>query len=94
MRTNTNSTVVTNCNVFGFGQDRVVALWVASCAYAAQHLASRHASKHLGRLSRGVKRRGTDAVAGADLLARSMCLAIRGPQWQPVRPVSPVLVMA
>ena len=50
MRTNINT--VTNCNVFGLAQDRAVSLWNDSCAYAAQHLASRHASKRAHGLAK------------------------------------------
>ncbi len=93
MRTNTNA-AVTNRNVFGFGQDRVVSLGASSCASAAQHLELRHASKHLGRQDRGLKRRGTAAAGTAPTTAKTMRLAITGPQWQPVRVTSPGLVMA
>jgi hypothetical protein len=92
MRTNT-SAAVTNRNVFGFGQDRVVTSWASSCADAALHHASRHAGKHSSRLYRALKRRGTVAVADVALIARQLRLAITGPQWQPVRQMSPGLVM-
>ena len=95
MRTNIN-TSVTNRNVFGFGQDRAVSLWNDSCAYAAQHLASRHASKRARELARSLMRggSGTAVMAGADPKAKQTCLAITGPQWQPVRRTSPELVTA
>ena len=95
MRTNINA-AVTNRNVFGFGQDRVVSLWNDSCAFAAQHLASRHASKRARELARTLKRRGssTAVMAGAVPKAKPTCLAITGPQWQPVRRTSPELVTA
>ncbi len=92
MRTNINT--ATNCNVFGLGQDRAVSLWNDSCAYAAQHLASRHASKRARELAKALKRRGsvTAVMAGAVPLAKRTRLAITGPQWQPVRLTSPELV--
>jgi len=94
MRTNINA-AVTNCTVFGFGQDRAVSSLVAMYAHAAQHLASRHASKRARDLDRANKRGSAFAVVtGAVLLVEQMCLAITGPQWQPVRRTSPVLVMA
>jgi len=92
MRTN-NFTSATNRNVFGFGQDRVVvSLWTGSCASAAQHLHDRHASRR--SVIRALKRRlyAIAAVASAAPKAMAMCLAITGPQWQPVRLTSPVLV--
>ena len=95
MRTNLN-TVVANRNVFGFGQDCVVvSSWKDSCAHAAQHLASRHAS-HRARLARLRTRGGLagDAMAGAAPKAKRTRLAITGPQWQPVRLTSPELVTA
>jgi hypothetical protein len=94
MRTYLN-TVVTNRNVFGFGQDRVVSS-LDTCAHAAQHLVSRHAGLCARELARALKRRGSHAAAWASavLMAKPMCLAITGPQWQPVRRTSPVLVMA
>ena len=91
----TNVTFVTNCNVFGLDQDRAVSLRNDSCAYAAQHLASRHASKRAHGLARALKRRGfgTVVMAGAVPKAKPTRLAITGPQWQPVRQMSPGLVM-
>jgi hypothetical protein len=93
MRTNI-FTAVTNRNVFGFGQGRVVSLWVGSCASAAQHLHVRHASRRARDIVRALKRRVnvTAAAASAAPKAMLMCLAITGPQWQPVRLTSPVLV--
>jgi hypothetical protein len=93
MRTSIN-TAFTNCNVFGFNQDRVVLSWNDTYAHAAQHLASWHASKRAGGLSCALKRRGTAVVAGAFLVVKQMCLAIMGPARQPVRRTSPVLVTA
>jgi cysteine synthase len=95
MRTNINI-VETNRNVIGLGQDRVVSSLDVTCADAAQHLDSRHASKHAHGLARALKRRGfgTAATAGAALLAKRMRLAITGPQWQAVRLVSPSVVMS
>jgi hypothetical protein len=96
MRTYLNS-VVASGNVFGFGQDRVVASWSDNtCDRAAQHLLSRHASQSAGGLRRALKRRGLQAaaMAGAVLKAKPTCLAITGPQWQPVRRTSPALVTA
>lgn len=88
-------TTLTNRNVFGLGQDRVVSSW-NTCAHAAQHLFSRHAELCARGLARALKRRGSDTAVMADavLKAMAMCLAITGPQWQPVRHTSPVLVMA
>jgi hypothetical protein len=92
MRTNLNS-VVTNRNVFGYRQDRAVSsLNDGSCARAAQHLASWHASKHARHEFRARVCRGIAGMAGAVLKAKPMCLAVTGPQGQPVRRTSPVLV--
>ena len=97
MRTNTNA-VVTISNVFGFGQDRAVSPSNSSCAYAAQHLASWHASHRAHGLDRARLRREFKAavmgMAGAVPKAKRTCLAITGPQWQPVRLTSPELVTA
>ncbi len=94
MRTNINA-IVTNCTVFGFGQDRAVATWNDdSCAYAAQHLTLWHAGKSACRGSRALKRRGPTVMAGAVVVAKRLCLAITGPGRQPVRHMSPALVMA
>ncbi len=91
MRTNINSFTI--CNVFGFGQDRVVSLWIDSCASAAQHLHKRHSSYRARERARALKRvTVVAAVTGAALKAMAMRLAITGPQWQPVRLTSPVLV--
>ena len=92
MRTSINT--FTNCNVFGFNQDRVVSSWNHAYAHAAQHLASWHASKRARSLSGALKRRGSAVVAGAVLGVEQMCLAITGPAGQPVRRLSPVLVTA
>lgn len=93
MRTSFNVSV-TNRTVFGLSQDRVVVSLNATCAHAAQHLASRHASKRDRVLDRAMKRRGsgTGVMAGAVLWFWHLCLAITGPQWQPVRLTSPELV--
>ncbi len=88
------SVAVTNRNVFGFGQSRVVVSSNDTCAHAAQHLASWHASKRACGLWRSMKRRGTAVMAGAALEARYMCLAITGPQGLLVRRTSPALVTA
>lgn len=94
MRTIVNSAVA-NCNVFGFGQDRVVSPLNDSCAYAAQHLESRHASKRARGLTRALKRRwSTVAVAGTVLKAKWTSLAITGPMRPTVRLMSPVVVLA
>ena len=95
MRTYFN-TVVTNRNVFGSNQDRVVSLGTKSCASAAQHLALWHAGKCARGTGRALKRRGLGiaALAAAVLKVKPMCLALMGPQWQPVRRMSPVLVIA
>jgi hypothetical protein len=94
MRTSINA-IVTNRSVFGFGQDRAVATRNdESCACAAQHLSHWHAGDSDASMSRALKRRGMRVVAGAVLVARHLCLAITGPQGQPVRQTSPVLVMA
>jgi hypothetical protein len=93
MRTNINA-VVTNGNVFGFGQDRVVvSLDDATCMHAAQHLKSWHASKS-GRGSwRQMKRRAAAAMAGAAAAARHLCLEITaGPRGLLARHTSPALV--
>ncbi len=94
MRTDITS-FVTNCTVFGFGQDRAVATQVeGTCAHAAQHLNLWHASKRTRWSSRSYKRADLAVMAGAVLLVQAMCLAITGPGRQPVRRVSPVLVVA
>ncbi len=94
MRTNIDTTV-TNCTVFGFGQDRAVATRVdGTCAHAAQHLTLWHASKRSRWSSRLLKRADLAVDAGAALMVQAMCLAIMGPGRQPVRRVSPVLVVA
>ena len=95
MRTYFN-VVVTNCTVFGFGQDRVVSSLNATDAHAAQHLAIRHASKRARGPAYALKRRGsgTAVVAGAVQWSKQMCLAMLGPQWQPVRLTSPTVVIA
>ena len=86
MRTNFNL-VVTNSNVIGFGQDRVVSSLKATYAPAAQHLAVWHASKRARESARAMKRRGsgTAAMAGAVLWAKQICLAVMGPTRLPVR---------
>jgi len=87
MRTNLNT--VTNGNVFGFVQDRVVSLSADSCRHAAQHLW--HASKRARGLSRSLKRSGLGSAAlAAAPMAMPTCMAITG--RQPVRHVSPALV--
>ncbi len=94
MRTNIDA-IVTNCNVFGYGQDRAVATGIeTTCTHAAQHLAMWHSSKSDRRSSRVLKRRDRSVLAGAVLKAMQLCLAITGPQGQPARRVSPVLVTA
>lgn len=94
MRTNIDA-IVANCNVFGFGQDGIVATWnVETCDHAAQHLTQWHASKHARSLSRVLKRRDLRVVAGAVLEAMAMCLAYAGPGRGPARRLSPELVMA
>jgi hypothetical protein len=94
MRTYFNS-VVTNGNVFGFGQGRVVSSQVdATCAPAAQHLESWHASKRNRSLRRLLKRRAAAVMAGAAPEVRQMCLAITGPQGWLARHTSPALVTA
>lgn len=94
MRTYFNA-VVTNGNVFGLGQDRVVSSQVdATCAHAAQHLESWHASKRARSLWRHLKRRATAVMAGAAPEVRQMCLAITGPQGRLARHTSPALVTA
>jgi hypothetical protein len=95
MRTNIN-TAVANRNVFGFGQDRAVAQRNDSCACAAQHLESRHASKRARSLARALKRRWSLLVgmAGAGPMATWTYLAITGPARPTVRVVSPVVVLS
>jgi hypothetical protein len=92
MRTNLN--VVTNCNVFGLAQDRVVSLWTDSYHRATQHLAPRHASKRDRETSQAFKRRGLGlaAMVAAARMAKPKGLAITGCQRQPVRHLSPALV--
>jgi hypothetical protein len=93
MRTYLN-VAVTNRNVFGFGQDRVVSS-VDTCARAAHRL-SRHASHRARKSALALKRRGSDLAAWAStaLLVMPMGMTITGPQWRPVRHTSPVLVVA
>jgi hypothetical protein len=92
MRTSINA-IVTNCNVFGFGQDRAVATRYQSCARAAQHLAHWHA-EHARSRSRKFKRDVRVAMSGVGPVAAALCLAITGPGWRPVRLTSPGLVTA
>ena len=95
MRTSIINAIVTNSTVFGFGQDRAVATRNdATCYHAAQHLAIWHASRSSREWSRGLKRRDFAVVAGAVLKAKQLCLAVIGPQRQPVRHMSPVVVMS
>jgi hypothetical protein len=94
MRTYTNATV-TNGNVFGFGQDRVVSLRnVDTCAHAAQHLSSRSARERARGLASAPWRALAAAMATVARKAKPMGMAITGPQWQPVRRTSPALVIA
>jgi hypothetical protein len=87
--------VVTNCTVFGFGQDRAVATRNdESCAFVAQHLTPWHAGKRARCRSHVLKRSGPAVMAGAVGMAKSLRLAVTGPQRQPVRLMSPELVMA
>ena len=93
MRTYINS-VVANRTVFGFGQDRVVSLRNDSCAHAAQHLESRHASKRACGMTLALKRRcSTAATAGPARKVKWTCLAITGPERLTVRRMSPVVVV-
>lgn len=92
MRTITN-TVVSNGNVFGFGQDCVVSA-NGTYARAAQHLQSWHASKHALKLRRSLKRYDSVGMAGVAPEARQMCPAITGPQGLLARLTSPALVTA
>ena len=90
MRTNINA-IVTNCTVFGFGQDRVVSSWNDVRALTLRsilHLARQQTCPRL--VARAQAPRHYAVVAGAVLMAGQMCLAIMGPQWQPVRHMSPV----
>ena len=94
MRTNISS-VGTNGNGFGCGQDRVVSSQVdATYAHAAQHLESWHVSKSAHGLSRKLKRRDAMVMAGAAPGARMLNLAITGPQGRLTRHTSPALVKA
>lgn len=91
MRTNIN-TAVTNCSVFGLSQDVVVTVGGDSCAYAAQHLESRHASKRARGWGLELKRSWpmTVAMAGAALITEALCLVITGPRR--LRLLSPVVL--
>ena len=95
MRTNTNAFVTTR-TVFGFNQDVVAVATrvVASCAYAAQHLHSWHASLRASDRSRVLKRRDVVGKAGAPESVKHLRLAITGPDRLVVRPMSPAVVMA
>lgn len=95
MRTNTNA-IVTTRTVFGFNQDVVAVATrvVASCAYAAQHLHSWHASLRASDSSRVLKRRDVVGKAGAPESVKHLRLAITGPDRLVVRPMSPAVVMA
>ena len=95
MRTNTNAFVTTR-TVFGFNQDVVAVATrvVASCAYAAQHLHSWHASLRASDSSRVLKRRDVVGKAGAPESVKHLRLAITGPDRLVVRPMSPAVVMA
>jgi hypothetical protein len=91
MRTSINF-AVTNGNVIGLGQDRVVSS-NDTCAHAAQHLPTWHARKR-GRGTWCFMKRYAAAMAGAALEARHLCLVITGPQGQRARRTSPALVTA
>ncbi len=96
MRTSIIS-IVANVNVFGFGQDRVVvSSLIDACAYAAQHLETRHAKRARGWAKRAKRTWLTAAAtAGTATLAKLMAsLASVGPQRLPVRRMSPALVLA
>ena len=93
MRTNINSDNA-NRTVFGFGQDRVVSLRNDSCARAAQHLHSWHASKRARGMTSTLKRLWSVAVmAGPAPKAKPTRLAITGPVRPTVRLMSPVVVV-
>ena len=93
MRTFVN-TAVANCNVFGFGQDRVVSLQNDSCARAAQHLHSWHASKHARGMTLAFKRLwSAAAAAGTALKVKLTCLTVTGLERLTVRRMSPVVVV-
>jgi hypothetical protein len=66
----------------------------ASCARAAQHLESWHASKRAHGLWRQMKRRVAMVMAGAAPAVRLTYLAITGPQGRLTRHTSPALVTA
>ncbi|HEX3725095.1 MAG TPA: hypothetical protein VHV08_02585 [Pirellulales bacterium] len=94
MRTYINA-VVTNGNVFGFGQDRVVSsLNDVTYACAAQHLQMWHASKREHGHWDALKRHVAAVMAGAAVVARRLRLAITRPQGLLVRHTSPALVRA
>jgi hypothetical protein len=87
--------IVANVNVFGFGQGRVVVVssFGDTCAYAAQHLETRHSKRARGWAQRS--KRPWLATAAAALMAKLMPgLAMVGPQRLPVRLLSPVPVLA
>lgn len=96
MRTSINN-IVANVNVFGFGQDRVVVSSLSgTCAYAAQHLETRHAKRARGWAKRDKRDwLTTAAMAAAATLAKLITsLAIVGPQRLGMRQMSPALVLA
>lgn len=94
MRTNIN-TAVANRNVIGYRQDRaIVSLQDDSCACAAQHLESRHASKRATHLSSAFKRWSwLVGMAGTGTEATLTRLAIPGPVRPTGRVTSPVVVL-
>jgi hypothetical protein len=94
MRTYVNA-VVTSNSVFGFGQDCVVSLVNDSCAYAAQHLESRHA-KRARAWARAPKRAWLMAAAtsGLSRMTELTCLVITGPRRLRERLLSPDVVLA
>ncbi len=85
---------VTNRNVFGFRQDRVVVSTSSDvCAHAAQHL-SWHAAARVRSLANALLRYGwktadTDGIARK---AKRLGLAITGAAGRPERLMSPGLV--
>lgn len=96
MRTSIN-TIVASVNVFGFGQDRVVvSSLIDTCAYAAQHLETRHAKRARGWAQRSKRSWLATAVmaSAARMPGLMSSLGITGRKRLPVRLTSPVLVLA
>jgi hypothetical protein len=89
MRTFTS--IITNRNGFGIGQDRVVVTARREQCAAAQHLSLWHASHCAGDYRDALKRAVAVVAGGAVRCAEQLRSAMSGPRLcrQPVRQLSP-----